>query len=112
MLVTKAVRCDADRKMPTSYYVCQELRVAYRQAWRNTDHGHNTCDFVSMEDQSPESVAKLTEALKKQQDDKESAKWDARDKAALDRRDEVMWSYEVEDCGVAQSVVHPHPNRR
>lgn len=94
----------ADPRLGMEYMETEELGdgISINRHRYNTEFGHNTCDFVSMEDQSPESVAKLSEALKRQQEDKEAAKWDARDAAAKTRKDEVMWSYEVEDCGAAE----------
>ena len=94
----------ADPRLGMEYMETEELGdgISINRHRYNTEFGHNTCDFVSMEDQSPESVAKLSEALKRQQEDKETAKWDARDAAAKTRKDEVMWSYEVEDCGAAE----------
>ncbi|KAH8046182.1 hypothetical protein JL722_13785 [Aureococcus anophagefferens] len=63
----------ADPRLGMEYMETEELGdgISINRHRYNTEFGHNTCDFVSMEDQSPES-------------------------------DEVMWSYEVEDCGAAE----------
>ena len=68
----------------------------------NTAHGGRECQFVNLADPTPENIAKLSEDLKKSQEEKEKAKWKVRDEEAKSRPDEIMWSYTVEDCGTAE----------